>query len=683
MRISIKAILHRINIKQIVNGVQMQNMKDTIITWVDTFDINININNQNFLVLGNDIHAKLKEHENSLRAKQLNIEKILEMEKEHFVLKNALSTFNAEETNQRLLSLPAQFIKELFSGQPSKKKKALLKAFKENIKKEIDKIVFLETSIYNKFYKKELTSPNKSEKIYCKTLWDYFNAEHIMWFDTKQFDMTNKTNGIIHDFLSTLKNNNIDIYKILNNTRLSYEKEQKKPITSSLIKRINAEHQLVVLLEDYEKSQKNYIAEKQQELLILEKKIKELKEVKSTNSVEENIVVASLGFVVSIIADNKETIKFIEIPIAIQAKTVQTIYDYFNEEHNYLGFSSDNKKIKRNSLIDSQLKQQTSNKWKFNKQSDYHSERTLYLHLSNPTVLKNIIERLKKEIQGELLKVHAVFLDFHSSRYLCDRCQEASQFMQKSDGPFLKILSNLINNEFKVKSPSYGIKTRSTDIFPHDQLKLIIRASADIKFGNDKNPKGSINPLYVIDSEKNQTNLILLMDTNKIALENKRMPDTPSSRFKHGLHKYTFFSSSENDEPTKNLILAYNDITLKVKNEAASVIQSFWRKKSFKISGIDKQFDKITSHLSAKRTKINIEENAVVVILYIENGAWSLQEMAETINNLIPQNGGFKVKDVKNGLKFEFYKDALLKYIGKVEELILTFSPKEERRLNF
>ena len=613
----------------------MQNLNNKIITWVDSFDVPLNINNQIFLVSGNDTHAKLKEHENSLRAKQLSIEKILELEKNLFNLKNTVDFFKEkeeEQIDQRVQMGIVRLFLEAYSGKSSPKKTTLVQCLIANIKHVSEKM----------YYSIENTS---------HTWWDYIYSNFISFFEKKSFYL-NEENGRIKNFIEFLRVYNFSFYEILKYTRLSYEKINK--ISSSVSTRINIEHYLVVLLEDYEKSQKNYMVEKQQEILRLENELKKLKDDKSTNKVEENIVVASVGFVVSIMVDDKETIKFIEIPIAIQGKTVQTIYDHFNEDYNYLWFSSDNKKIKRNSLIDTQLKQQINNRWEFNKQSDYHSERTLYLHLSDPAVLKKMIEKLKKAIQGELLKVHAVFLDFHSSRYLCDRCQEASQTMQNQDGPFLKILTNLIKKEFK----------RENHIVPNNKLKLIIRASADIEFGNDRNPKNSLNPHYVFNFEQDQTNYIFLMDTNKIALENKKIPDKLCNKFKYGVHKYTFFSSSENDNPTKNLILAYNDITAKTKIEAACVIQAFWRNRPIRISDVEKRFEKICNHFSVQNPTINVEEQVVIVKLTIENNGWPLQEIARAINDMIPQDGGFKVKVEEGGLKFEFFKDKFLKYIG-------------------
>jgi hypothetical protein len=509
------------------------------LTWLNNFDLPLQIDGRNVPVAGNAIHAKLTYLENMLRARSINMETIAVKEQE---LRKAIAEleeikeFVPTPTSNRLFTLAIDLIHYLF----------LMKNY-SNPKK-----------VYNIFL---AVIENKVTTAFDVATWDLIKRTFIDKLNQHLFDIGEDKNRLIIHFITTLEDAKINIASIMNDVKLIYEATQRK-ISSTWNKRADIEHKLETFLEGYVKRETNP-ALVEERIRILKQQIKELKEQKFCETVQENIVLAEIGFVVEVRKTPDAQTEFIPVhfPITTPTKNIHTIFEHFNQDYNYLAWTSDQKQIKRNSLIDAALNKQVGDQGELNKQGDYHSERDVYLLLQSPYFMNHLAKRLEKYFSGQKIEtIRLVVLDMHSSRYMCARCQKATAFMQDPQGPFLKQLSAVLKKHFN--NPA---------LLPESGLHMITRVSADIPFPTqDKQVLATAHK----SAEKISPNMIFSMDTRQIKLTRNVIATTS----KNGLHQYTAFTSSENDDPTRNLILAHNHITAPIKNAAATIIAHAWKK---------------------------------------------------------------------------------------------------------
>lgn len=116
--------------------------------------------------------------------------------------------------------------------------------------------------------------------------------------------------------------------------------------------------------------------------------------------------------------------------------------------------------------------------------SFYHSERALFKYLENPQVLKSYVDHFsaylhqQHNVAANQVKLSAVLLDMHSTRYLCDWCEPALAYFQHPSSEFAQRL--------KTQVTANGIKLSNKDPHADKALFIITRYSAEQPCGDER-----------------------------------------------------------------------------------------------------------------------------------------------------------------------------------------------------
>lgn len=159
----------------------------------------------------------------------------------------------------------------------------------------------------------------------------------------------------------------------------------------------------------------------------------------------------------------------------------------------------------------------------------HHSERAIFKHLENPTVIKHYVEELANQIQINYhvnpkdVKVIAAILDMHSTRYLCDWCEPAMHYFQNPQSLFMKALKDQLENlEFTTPQK-------------HD-LYMVVRYSAEMPAGSkpakEEKDHKSIHEMFDIKDYRNRQTCLILQRDNVTTKTQLQIPSASLSSIK-------------------------------------------------------------------------------------------------------------------------------------------------------
>lgn len=536
------------------------------VKWINSFDVDIEVDvtvtptmkisgpdHQQFHLPGDKIHARLKQHENAVRAREQHILAIIDAEQDVEALAEEIEKLEAHparDRNQRLNTrkneLARGLIKYLFLSTAASKftdklREKFISALAEMLKKSEDDIhrIIIEINDLH-----------------------LYENDWLSTFIQRVDPDLSRTPDVIQKAFEAYK---AEMYPT---SQMSVTPSKQKTV----------EVKVLTYLKACEEAEVERLDTLKQEKAQLEEDIKVWRAEQTTTAVSENLVVANIGFVITCHSESKPgrvQSLVIDFPVTVPGEIAHTIYDQFNASYNYLDRQRGGNQIKRNSLIDAELEKQE--KGAFNKQLDYHSERDLYVYMQTPEFRARAVERLQGRLTKsnlKLKKVHYIVLDMHSSRYMCGRCQTATESMQSQTGPFLRPMVASLNKAFQREEKSKVADT--------DSLRLITRVSADIVFGQPKVKAEAHEPPRLPIGEQAET--ILAMDSDSVKLP--ELPrQTVAEQFRQALSRHTLFASGEDNKTTHNLRLAYNDTAAPIRTKAASAIQGLWKAHHAKPTG--------------------------------------------------------------------------------------------------